>query len=52
MHDTCVWISKKNYLTTALEYSENMNIPLLLFPAWTIEQYNLKNLALDSWVYI
>jgi hypothetical protein len=29
-----------------------MKIPLLLFPAWTIEQYKLKELALDGWVYI
>jgi hypothetical protein len=35
-----------------LEYLEYMKIPLLLFPAWTIEQYNLKEWALDSWVYI
>jgi hypothetical protein len=29
-----------------------MKIPILLFPVWTIEQYKLKELALDSWVYI
>ncbi len=29
-----------------------MKIPLALFPVWTIEQYNLQNLALDGWVYI
>jgi hypothetical protein len=40
------------YLTAALEYFKYMKIPLLLFPAWTIEQYNLKEWALDSWVYI
>ncbi len=32
---------KKIYLTTALEYFKYMKIPLLLFPVWTIEQYNL-----------
>jgi hypothetical protein len=35
-----------------LEYFEYMKIPLALFPVWTIEQYNLKKLALDGWVYI
>jgi hypothetical protein len=29
-----------------------MKIPLALFPAWTIEQYNLNKMALDGWVYI
>ncbi len=29
-----------------------MKIPLALFPVWTIEQYNLKHLALDGWVFI
>jgi hypothetical protein len=43
---------KKFYLTAALEYFEYMKIPLALFPVWTIEQYNLQNLALDVWVYI
>ena len=51
MHGTCV-LKSIFYLTTALEYFEYMKIPLLLFPAWTIEQYNLKEWALDSWVYI
>ncbi len=43
---------KKIYLTAALEYFEYMNIPLALFPVWTIEQYNLHTLALDGLVYI
>jgi hypothetical protein len=43
---------KNFYLTAALEYFEYMKIPLALFPVWTIEQYNLQNLALDGWVYI
>ena len=43
---------KKNYLTAALEYIEYMKIPLELFPEWTQEQYNLKELALEGWVYI
>jgi hypothetical protein len=29
-----------------------MKIPLALFPAWTVEQYNLRTLALDGWVHI
>ena len=41
---------KKNYLTASLKYFEYMNIPLTLFPEWTQEQYNLKQLALDGWV--
>jgi hypothetical protein len=43
---------KKLYLTAALEYFEYMKIPLALFPAWTIEQYNLNKIPLDGWVYI
>jgi hypothetical protein len=29
-----------------------MKIPLALFPAWSIEQYNLNKMALDGWMYI
>jgi hypothetical protein len=43
---------QKNYLTVVLEFFEYMKIPLLLFPEWTINQYKLKTLALDGWVYI
>jgi hypothetical protein len=43
---------KKIYLTAALEHFEYMKVPLALFPVWTIEQYNLQNLALDGSVYI
>jgi hypothetical protein len=39
---------KNFYLTAALEYFEYMKIPLALFPAWTVEQYNLCTLALDG----
>jgi hypothetical protein len=42
---------KKIYLTMALEYIEYMKILLALFPAWTIEQYNLNKMVLDRWVY-
>jgi hypothetical protein len=40
------------YLTAALEYFKYMKIPLSLFPSWTIEQYNLKELAFNGWVHI
>jgi hypothetical protein len=43
---------KNFYLTASLEYFEYMRIPLLLFPAWRVEQYNLTKLALDGWVHI
>jgi hypothetical protein len=43
---------KNFYLTTVLEYFEYVKIPLALFPAWTVEQYNLRTLALDGWVHI
>ncbi len=43
---------KNFYLTVALEYYEYMKIPLALFPSWTMQQYNLKELALDGWVHI
>ena len=43
---------KKIYLTAALEYFEYMKSPLALFLAFMIEQYNLKKMALDGWVYI
>jgi len=43
---------KKIYLAVALKYFEYMKIPPSLFLLWTIEQYNLKALALDGWVYI
>ncbi len=45
-------LHKKFYITAALEYFKYMKIPLALFPAWTIEQYNLNNMALDGWIYI
>ncbi len=44
--------NKNVYLTVVLEYFEYMKIPLLLFPAWTIKQYNLNEWAIDGWVYI
>ena len=29
-----------------------MKMPLSLFPAWIVEQYNLKELAVNGWVCI
>jgi hypothetical protein len=40
------------YLTAALEYFEYMKMPLALFPAWIVEQYNLKELALNGYVHL
>ena len=43
---------EKFYLTAALEYFEYMKMPLALFPAWIIEQYNLTELALNGYVHL
>jgi hypothetical protein len=40
------------YLTAALEYFEYMKMPLALFPTWIVEQYNLKELALNGYVHL
>ena len=40
------------YLTAALEYYEYMRMPLALFPAWTVQQYNLTKHALNGYVHI
>jgi hypothetical protein len=40
------------YLTAALEYFEYMRIPLALFSAWIVEQYNLKTHALNGYVHL
>jgi hypothetical protein len=40
------------YLTVKLEYFEYMKMPLSLFPSWILAQYNLKELAIEGWVYI
>ncbi len=40
------------YLTAALKYFEYMQIPLALFPAWIMEQYNLKRHALNGYVHL
>ncbi len=43
---------KNFYLTSKLEYFEYMKMPLSLFPSWIVKQYNLKELAVEGWVYI
>jgi hypothetical protein len=43
---------KNFYLTAKLEDYKYMMMPLYLFPSWIVEQYNLKELAVDGWVYI
>ena len=40
------------YLMAALEYFEYMKMPLALFPTWIVEQYNLKELALNGYVHL
>jgi hypothetical protein len=40
------------YLSAALEYYEYMKIPLALFPAWIVEQYDLLQHAKDGMVHI
>ncbi len=43
----------KNFsLTAALEYYEYMKIPLTLFPAWIVEQYDLNKHALHGFVHL
>jgi hypothetical protein len=43
---------KNFYLTAALEYYKYMKIPLTLFPAWIVEQYDLNKHALHSFVHL
>jgi hypothetical protein len=43
---------KNFYLTAALEYFEYMKIPLTLFPAWIVEQYDLTKQALNRYVHL
>ncbi len=40
------------YLTAALEYYKYMRIPLALLPIWIIEQYDLKEHALNRFVHL
>jgi hypothetical protein len=39
------------YLTACLEYFEYMQMPLVLFPEWIQEQYNLKLLAYKGYTH-
>ncbi len=43
---------KNFYLTAALEYYKYMKIPLTLFPAWIVEQYDLIKHALHGFVHL
>jgi hypothetical protein len=43
---------KNFYLTAALEYYKYMKIPLTLFPAWIVEQYDLNKHALHGFVHL
>jgi hypothetical protein len=43
---------KKIYLTAKLEYIKYMTIPFALFPDWIIEQYDLKQHALNGKVHL
>jgi hypothetical protein len=43
---------KKNHLTARLEYFLYMQMPLVLFPEWIQEQYNLKLLAYKGNVHL
>jgi len=43
---------KNFYLTAKLDYFEYMRMPLSLFPIWTQEQYNMKELALNGYVHL
>jgi hypothetical protein len=40
------------YLSAALAYYEYMRMPLALFPEWTINQYNLREHALNGYVHL
>ncbi len=43
---------KNFYLTAALEYFEYSRMPLTLFPAWIIEQYNIEKHALNGYIHL
>ena len=43
---------KKIYLTVKLKFFEYLKMLLSLFLAWIVEQYRLKELVVDGWVYI
>jgi hypothetical protein len=43
---------KNFYLTAALDYFKYMKMPLSVFPAWIMKQYNLDKHALNGFVYL
>jgi hypothetical protein len=43
---------KKFYLTAPLDHFDYMKMPILLFPSWTREQYNLDTHAKDGFIYM
>ncbi len=43
---------KNIYLIAALEYFEYSRMPLTLFHAWIIEQYNMEKHALNGYVHL
>jgi hypothetical protein len=43
---------KNFYLSAPLDRYKYMKIPLALYPAWTIKQYNLHTHTLNGFVYI
>ncbi len=50
-HYMCLDINKI-YLTAALEYFENMKIPLALFSPWIVKHYDLSKQHKDGWVHL
>ncbi len=43
---------KNFYLTAALEYFDYSQMPLTLFPAWIIEQYDMEKHALNGYIHL
>jgi hypothetical protein len=48
-----MWLDIKNFsLTVALEYFEYNRIPLSLFPAWILKQYNMEKHSLNRYIHL
>ncbi len=43
---------KNFHLTTALDRYEYMNMSILLFPEWTIKQYDLQKYVYNGFIYL
>jgi hypothetical protein len=43
---------KNSYLSASLDRFEYMKIPLVLFPQWTLQQYDLNTHALNGYAYL